>query len=40
MRRKRSTPTVKAQVVRGLLREEKTLAQQAADHGIHPTQLI
>jgi putative transposase len=40
MMRKRYTPTFKAQVVRELLREEKTLAQLAAEHGIHPTQLI
>ena len=40
MMRKRYTPTFKAQVVRELLKEEKTLAQVAADHGVHPTQLI
>jgi transposase-like protein len=40
MMRKRYTPTFKAQVVRELLREEKTLAQLAAEHGVHPTQLI
>ncbi len=40
MMRKRYTPTFKAQVVRELLKEEKTLAQLAADHGVHPTQLI
>jgi len=38
--RKRYTPTFKAQVVRELLREEKTLAQLAAEYGVHPTQLI
>jgi putative transposase len=27
-------------VVHELLREEKTLAQLAAEHGVHPTQLI
>jgi transposase len=40
MTRKRYTPTFKAQVVRELLKEEKTLAHVAAEHGIHPTQLI
>jgi transposase-like protein len=40
MMRKRYTPTFKAQVVQELLQEEKTLAQVAAEHGIHPTQLI
>ena len=27
-------------MVRELLKEEKTLAQLAAEHGVHPTQLI
>ena len=40
MMRKRYTPTFKAQVVRELLKEEKTLAQVAAERGVHPTQLI
>jgi transposase len=40
MMRKRYTATFKAQVVRELLKEEKTLAQLAAEHGVHPTQLI
>jgi transposase len=40
MVRKRYTPTFKAQVVQELLKEEKTVAQVAAEHGIHPTQLI
>ncbi len=40
MTRKRYTPTFKAEVVRELLKEEKTLAQVAAEHGVHPTQLI
>jgi transposase len=40
MLRKRYTPTFKAQVVRELLTEEKTLAQVAAEYGVHPTQLI
>jgi transposase len=39
MMRKRHTPTFKAQVVRKLLREDKTLAQLAAEFGVHPTQL-
>ena len=40
MMRKHYTPTFKAQVVRDLLKEDKTLAQLAAEHGVHPTQLI
>jgi transposase len=40
MMRKRYTPTFKAQVVRELLKEEKTLAQVAAEHSVHPTQLV
>ncbi|HET8909519.1 MAG TPA: transposase [Ktedonobacterales bacterium] len=40
MIRKHYTPTFKAQVVRELLKEDKTLAQLAAEHGVHPTQLI
>jgi len=40
MTRKHYTPTFKAQVVRELLKEEKTLAQLAAEHGVHPSQLI
>jgi transposase len=40
MMRKHYTPTFKAQVVQELLKQEKTLAQLAAEHGIHPTQLI
>ena len=38
--RKRFTPTFKAQVVQELLKEEKTLAQLAAERGVHPSQLI
>jgi len=38
--RKRYTSTFKSQVVRELLKEEKTLAQVAAEHGVYPTQLI
>jgi transposase-like protein len=40
MMRKRYTPTFKAQVVQELLKEEKTLAQVAAEHGVHPSQFI
>ncbi len=40
MMRKRYTPTFKAQVVREHLKEEKTLAQLATEHSVHPTQLI
>jgi transposase len=40
MMRKRYTPTFKAPVVQKLLKEEKTLAQLAAEHGVHPSQLI
>lgn len=40
MVRKRYTPTFKAHVVQELLKEEKTLAQLAAEFGVHPTQLI
>ncbi len=37
--RKQYSPAFKAQIVQELLREEKTVAQVAAEHGIHPTQL-
>ena len=37
--RKHYTPTLKAQVVLELLKEEKPVTQIASDHGIHPTQL-
>lgn len=37
--RKRYTAAFKAQVVLELLKEEKTLNQLAAEHGVHPTQL-
>lgn len=36
--RKQYSPAFKAQLVEELLREEKTVAQLAAEHGIHPTQ--
>jgi transposase-like protein len=38
--RKRYTAPFKAQVVQELLKEEKSLAQLAAEYGVHPTQLI
>jgi len=37
--RKRYSPPFKAQIVLEILKEEKTLAQLAAEHGIHPNQL-
>ncbi len=37
--RKHYSATFKAQIVHELLREEKTVVQVAAEHGIHPTQL-
>ncbi len=37
--RKRFTPSYKAQVVRELLREEKTLAQISTEYGMAATQL-
>ena len=37
--RKQYSPAFKAQLVQELLREEKTVAQLAAEHSIHPTQL-
>src|SRR5438270_9071650 len=37
--RKQYSAAFKAQVVQELLREEKTVSQLAAEHGIHPTQL-
>src|SRR6185437_15024885 len=39
MKRNPFTAIFQAQVVRELLREEKTIAQLASEHGIHPTQL-
>ena len=38
-RQKRYTATFKAQVVLEMLKEEKTVAQIAAEHQIHPGQL-
>ncbi len=40
MMRKHYTPTFKAQLVEELLKQEKTLAHLAAEHGVHPTQLV
>jgi len=37
--RKHYTPEFKAQIVKEMLREEKTVAQLAAEHGVHPVQL-
>ena len=37
--RKHYTNGFKAEVVQELLKEEKTIAQIAAQHGVHPTQL-
>ncbi len=37
--RKQFSATFKAQVVQELLREEKSIAQLAAEFGVHPTQL-
>ncbi len=37
--RKHYSAAFKAQVVQELLREEKTIAQVAAEHGVHPNQL-
>ena len=37
--RKRYSAAFKAQVVLELLKEEKTVNQLAAEHGVHPTQL-
>jgi putative transposase len=37
--RKYYSPAFKAQLVQELLREEKTVSQLAAEHGIHPNQL-
>lgn len=37
--RKRYTAEFKAQIVRQMLREEKSIAQIAAEYGVHPHQL-
>lgn len=39
MMRKRYSNTFKAEVVKELMKEEKTISQLAAEHGVHPTQL-
>ena len=36
---KRYTDEFKAQLVQAMLKEEKTVSQLAAEHGIHPNQL-
>jgi transposase-like protein len=38
--RKRYRATFKAEAVKELLKEEKTINQLAAELGVHPTQLI
>ena len=37
--RKNHSAAFKAQIVKQVLREDKTLAQIAAEHGIHPNQI-
>jgi transposase-like protein len=37
--RKRYSPAFKAQIVQQMLKEEKTVSQLAAEHGLHPNQL-
>ncbi len=37
--KKTYTPEFKAQVVREILREQKTMAEIASEYGIHPVQL-
>ena len=37
--RKQFSATFKAQIVQELLKEEKAIAQLAAEYGVHPTQL-
>ncbi len=37
--KKSYSPAFKAQIVRELLKEEKTVSQLAAEHGLHPNQL-
>ncbi len=38
--RKHYTAEFKAQVVREVLREEKTIGQVASEYGVHPSQVI
>lgn len=37
--RKRYSPTLKASIVLEMLKEEKSISQLAAEHGVHPTLL-
>ena len=37
--RKQHSPTFKAEVVTEALKEEKTIAQIASEHGVHPVQI-
>lgn len=37
--KKSYSPAFKAQMVRELLKEEKSVSQLAAEHGLHPNQL-
>ncbi|MFA5384482.1 MAG: transposase, partial [Eubacteriales bacterium] len=37
--RRHYTDAFKAQMVREMLKEEKTITQLASEYGIHPTQL-
>jgi putative transposase len=37
--RKRHSPTFKAEVVTEVLKEEKTIAQLASEHEVHPVQI-
>ena len=37
--KKTYTPMLKAQIVRELLKEEKSVSQLAIEHGLHPNQL-
>ncbi len=37
--KKSYSPTFKARIVRELLKEEKSVSQLAAEHGLHPNQL-
>lgn len=37
--RKRHSPALKAQIVLEMIKEQKSVSELAAEHGIHPTQL-
>lgn len=37
--RKRHSPQLKAQIVLEMLKEQKSVTELAAEHGLHPTQL-